>query len=176
MVFFISKKGRKIEIRKIQENDWVGLRNLMNSLVKENAFILRDVPISKEEQIKNLKKRIEDMKKKKRVDLVAIYNGKLVANIYIRRKKFKEKHVGTLGVFVKKNYRNEGIGKALIKEALKHSKKIGIKLVVLGVFKVNKPAMILYKKLGFKKYGELPKALKHKGRYMNNVLMYKRLG
>jgi len=173
---FISKKGRKIEIREIQEKDWVGLRNLMNSLVKEDAFILRDVPISKEEQIKNLKKRIEDMEKKERVDLVAIYKGKLVGNIYIKRKKFKEKHVGTLGVFVKKGYRNEGIGKALIKEALKRSKRIGIKLVVLEVFKVNKPAMILYKKLGFKKYGELPKALKHKGKYMSDVFMHKWLG
>ena len=157
MVEFISKEGRKIEIREIQENDWVGLRNLMNSLVKENAFILRNVPISKEEQIKNLKKRIGDIKKEERVDLVAIYKGKLVANIYIRREKFKEKHVGTLGVFVKKNYRNEGIGKALMKEVLKRSKRIGIKLVVLEVFKVNKPAMILYKKLGFKSMGNSQK-------------------
>jgi len=159
MVEFISKKGRKIEIREIQENDWVGLRNLMNSLVKENAFILRNVPISKEEQIKNLKKRIGDIKKEERVDLVAIYKGKLVANIYIRREKFKEKHVGTLGVFVKKNYRNEGIGKALMKEVLKRSKRIGIKLVVLEVFKVNKPAMILYKKLVSKVWGT-PKSIK----------------
>jgi RimJ/RimL family protein N-acetyltransferase len=176
MVVFISKKERKIEIREIQEKDYIGLKNLINSLVRENAYILRNIPITEEEQLRNVRRYLEGIRKKERIYLVATYKGKIIGSVNVERKKFKEKHVGTLGVFVKKNYRNEGIGKALIKEVLKRSKRVGIKLVVLEVFKVNKPAMILYKKLGFKKYGELPKALKHKGRYMSDVLMYKWLG
>lgn len=173
---FISKKGRKIEIREIQEKDYVGLKNLMNSLIRENAYILRNTPITEEEQLKKVKRYLEEIRKKERIYLVATHKGKIIGSVNVERKKFKEKHVGTLGVFVKKNFRNEGIGKALMKEIIKRSKKIGIKLITLDLFKVNKMAFILYKKLGFKKYGELPKALKHKGKYMSMVLMYKWIG
>jgi ribosomal protein S18 acetylase RimI-like enzyme len=173
---FISKKGRKIEIREIQEKDYVGLRNFINSLVKENTYILKNLPIDKEGELNYVRKCLEEIERRKRVHLVAVYRNKIIGAAEIRRKRFKEKHVGVLGISIRKNYRNEGIGKILMNEVIKRSKEIGIKLIVLDLFKVNKTAFILYKKLGFKKYGELPKALKHKGKYMSMVLMYKWIG
>jgi len=173
---FISKKGRKIEIRDIQEKDYVELKNFINSLVMENVFILKNVTIDDEGELSYVRKCIDEVKRKERVHLIAVYKNKIIGVAEIKKKRFKEKHVGVLGVSVRKNFRNEGIGKALMKEIIKRSKGIGIKLIVLDLFKVNKTAFILYKKLGFKKYGELPKALKHKGKYMSMVLMYKWIG
>jgi len=173
---FISKKGRKIEIRDIQEKDYVELKNFINSLVMENVFILKNVTIDDEGELSYVRKCIDEVKRKERVHLIAVYKNKIIGVAEIKKKRFKEKHVGVLGVSVRKNFRNEGIGKALMKEIIKRSKEIGIKLIILDLFKVNKTAFILYKKLGFKKYGELPKALKHKGKYMSMVLMYKWIG
>jgi len=173
---FISKKGRKIEIREIQEKDYVELRNFINSLVRENVYTSKNVMVGKEEVLDYIRKWLEEIRKKERVYLVAVYKNKIVGATDVKRKKFKEKHVGILGISVRKNYRKEGIGKALIKEAIRISKRIGIKLIILDVFKVNKSAILLYKKMGFREYGELPKGLKHKGRYMSKVLMYKWLG
>jgi RimJ/RimL family protein N-acetyltransferase len=173
---FISKKGRKIEIREIQEKDYVELRNFINSLVRENTYILKNIPIDEEGELNYVRRCLEEIKRKEGVHLVAFYKNKIVGAAEIRRKKFKEKHVGILGISIRKNYRNEGIGKALIKEVIRISKRIGIKLITLDVFKVNKSAILLYKKMGFKEYGELPKGLKHKGRYMSKVLMYKWIG
>jgi hypothetical protein len=65
MVVFISKKGRKIEIREIQEKDYIGLKNLINSLVRENAYILRNIPITEEEQLRNVRRYLEGIRKKK---------------------------------------------------------------------------------------------------------------
>jgi ribosomal protein S18 acetylase RimI-like enzyme len=173
---FISKKGRKIEIRDIQEKDYVELKNFINSLVMENVFILKNVTIDDEGELSYVRKCLDEVKRKERVHLIAVYKNKIIGVAEIKKKRFKEKHVGVLGVSVRKNFRNEGIGKALMKEIIKRSKEIGIKLIILDLFKVNKTAFILYKKLGFKKYGELPKALKHKGKYMSMVLMYKWIG
>jgi len=173
---FISKKGRKIEIREIQEKDYVGLRNFINSLVKENTYILKNLPIDKEGELNYVRKCLEEIERRKRVHLVAVYRNKIIGAAEIRRKRFKEKHVGVLGISIRKNYRNEGIGKILMNEVIKRSKKLGIKLIILDVFKINKPAIALYKKLGFKKYAELPKALKHKGMYISALSMYKWIG
>jgi ribosomal protein S18 acetylase RimI-like enzyme len=173
---FISKKGRKIEIREIQEKDYVELRNFINSLVRENTYILKNIPIDEEGELNYVRRCLEEIKRKERVHLVAVYKNKIVGAAEIRRKRFKEKHVGVLGISVRKNYRNEGIGKILMSEVIKRSKKLGIKLVILDVFKINKPAIALYEKFGFKKYAELPKALKHKGRYISALSMYKWIG
>ena len=173
---FISKKGKKIEIREIQEKDYLELRNFINSLVRENTYILKNRPIDKEGELNYVRRCLEEIKRKERVHLVAVYKNKIVGAAEIRRKRFKEKHVGVLGISVRKNYRNEGIGKALMSEVIKRSKKLGVKLVILDVFKVNKPAIALYRKLGFKKYAELPKALKHKGKYVSALSMYKWIG
>jgi len=173
---FISKKGRKIEIREVQEKDYVELRNFINSLVKENTYILKNLPIDKEGELNYVRRCLEEVKRRERVHLVAVYKNKIVGAAEIGRKRFKEKHVGVLGISVRKNYRNEGIGKILMNEVVKRSKKLGIKLIILDVFKINKPAIALYKKLGFKKYAELPKALKHKGRYISALSMYRWVG
>jgi ribosomal protein S18 acetylase RimI-like enzyme len=173
---FISKKGRKIEIREIQEKDYVELRNFINSLVRENTYISKNIPIDREGELNYVRRCLEEIKRKERVYLVAVYKNKIVGAAEIRRKRFKEKHVGVLGISVRKNYRNEGIGKILMSEVIKRSKKLGIKLVILDVFKINKPAIALYEKLGFKKYAELLKALKHKGKYISVLCMYKWIG
>jgi ribosomal protein S18 acetylase RimI-like enzyme len=173
---FISKKGKKIEIREIQEKDYIEMKNLINSLVRENAYILKNVPIDEEGELNYVRKYLEEINEKERVHLVAVYKNKIIGSAEIRKGRFREKHVGVLGIAIRKNFRNEGIGKVLINEAIKLSRKIRVKLIVLSVFKVNKLAITLYKKLGFKKYGELPKAWKHKRRYMAAIFMYKWVG
>ncbi len=69
-----------------------------------------------------------------------------------------------------------GIGEILAKKVLELAKKeLKIKIVILDVFENNIPAINLYKKLGFKIYGKLPKGMKYKGRYVTKICMYKEL-
>ena len=71
------------------------------------------------------------------------------------------KHVGTLGMTVAKDYRNQGIGKAMLSELLQWAKNNPlIEKVTLEVFETNKHAIALYKQLGFKEEGRMIKGIK----------------
>ena len=64
-----------------------------------------------------------------------------------------------------------GIGTALMKDLVKRSKG-RFEILVLDVMSINKAAMGLYKKLGFKVYGTLPKGYMRQGRRIDHTLMY----
>jgi len=45
-------------------------------------------------------------------------------------------------------------------------------MVILDVFSLNTQAQNLYKKLGFKKAGSLPKKILYRGQYIDDIKMY----
>ena len=51
---------------------------------------------------------------------------------------------------VEPKFQGKGIGKLLLKKAVKYSKSLGFKFMDLGVFKHEKVAFQMYKKFGFK--------------------------
>ncbi len=51
--------------------------------------------------------------------------------------------------FVKKDFRERGIGTSLLKKAMKKFKGLNVKVVLVGTEKENKEAIVLYKELGF---------------------------
>ncbi|HAF07105.1 MAG: GNAT family N-acetyltransferase [bacterium] len=53
-------------------------------------------------------------------------------------------------LFVKKEFRNKGIGRSLVKEIMKQFKRLKVKVVFVTTEKENKEAIDLYKELGFK--------------------------
>ncbi len=98
-----------------------------------------------------------------------------MATAVLLKKEGRLSYIGELGIAVIKEYREEGIGNVLLKETLNWAKKLGIKIVILDVFKTNKRALNFYKKFGFKVYGKLPKAVWRRGRYITEIKMYKEL-
>ena len=58
-------------------------------------------------------------------------------------------------VFVERKYRNNGIGKALMKEMMKWFKEKGARYGELHVYTGNKKAQKLYTNLGFKEYDKV---------------------
>ena len=80
-------------------------------------------------------------------------------------------HTGVLGIAIKKAYRGRGVGRALMESTLKRCKGT-FEQVILEVFESNVRAQSLYKKMGFKGYGKIPKAIKRGERYINVNLMY----
>jgi RimJ/RimL family protein N-acetyltransferase len=64
-----------------------------------------------------------------------------------------------------------GIGLALTKDCLDRCKG-KFEIIRLEVFSVNRVAKKLYKNLGLKTYGVLPRAVKRSGEYYDEELMY----
>jgi ribosomal protein S18 acetylase RimI-like enzyme len=84
-------------------------------------------------------------------------------------------HRGVLGICIKKEFRDKGVGKALMKEAIEKSRG-KFESIELGVFSSNLRAIRLYEKFGFKKIGHIPNAIKRAGKYFDEEVMYLELG
>ncbi|MBT7241255.1 MAG: GNAT family N-acetyltransferase, partial [Candidatus Diapherotrites archaeon] len=117
--------------------------------------------------IKKVKESIEG----KDIRFVATINGEIIAHVKYGKGKGIHKHiVDVTSLVVSKNHRRKGIANELMKYSIKKLPK-EIKIITLAVDNKNKPAIKLYKKLKFKKYGLLKKASLIKGKYVDNYMM-----
>ena len=73
-----------------------------------------------------------------------------------------------------KSITEEGLGYLEDIEIIKLAKKDlkpKPKIIRLGVFPTNKPAISLYKKLGFKKVARVPRQFQYKGKLVDEIIM-----
>ncbi len=80
-------------------------------------------------------------------------------------------HVAELGLMVAEGERRQGIGTALIEEAVKWARGSGVTKLELHVFPHNEPAIALYRKLGFKEEGHRHRHYRIAGHYVDAILM-----
>jgi len=88
----------------------------------------------------------------------------------------KQAHKGLLWtMYVRATARNSGLGRKLVAAVLDHARG-RVELVQLSVVSENESARKLYLAMGFVEYGYEKRALKHDGRYYDEVLMVNFLG
>jgi RimJ/RimL family protein N-acetyltransferase len=80
-------------------------------------------------------------------------------------------HVAELGLMVAANARRQGVGTALMEEAVKWARGSGLPKLELTVFPHNEPAIALYRKLGFREEGLLRRRYFIQDRYVDAMLM-----
>ncbi len=174
-------KGEKITIKKLSERDLGTVKkfqDFINSFVKEDAQIMMNKEISLKEERGWLKDKIAKTKNKKTIYLFAEHKGSIVGASDISLHGGRQSHVAEFGITVKKGYRNIGLGTYLLKEVIKLAKKElkpKPKIIKLGVFATNKPALAFYKKQGLKKVARIPKNLSYRGRLIDEIIMLKYL-
>lgn len=169
----------KVRIREPRIGDAKDLMEYINRLVKEGADIFHDKIVTLEDEKKWLKAQLELIKKKQLVMLVLEVDGKVVGNCQVGIDTTYEstKHRAEMGIGIAKDYRKKGLGPRLMRETFKRVRKKFpfVEILYAPAFSHNKHAIHVYEKLGFKKVGEIPKAAKRKGRYIDGILMYKYL-
>ncbi len=168
---FTAKDGRKVVLRQIRWEDLDDCLEFINSLVEERAEILRDTPVTREEEADWLGTRLARIEKGQLIGVAAEVDGKMIANSEVEKRSGFMNHVGYLGIGIKKGYRCIGIGSKLIQTLINESKKAGLKILVLDVFDANQPAKALYKKMGFKEAGKIPKGIHKDGKYIDLIRM-----
>ena len=80
-------------------------------------------------------------------------------------------HCGVLGMGLLPPFRGKGNGAALINATLTEARRKSIMRIELTVYANNKPAIALYKRVGFKREGRLRYAVLLDGHYMDMILM-----
>lgn len=168
---FAANDGRRVILRSIRWEDLDDCIEFINSLVEEEADILRDTKVSRQEEAEWLGRRLARIDKGEIIDIVAQVDGKMVANSEVEKRSGPMSHVGYLGIAIKSGYRGIGIGTKIMQALIEKSKKVGLKILVLDVHDTNETAKALYKKMGFREVGRIPKGICKDGKYIDLVRM-----
>jgi len=172
---FAARNGREVVLRTPRWEDLDDLREFINSLVDEGVDIATDQKATREQEADWLGRRLASLEKDEQFSLVAEVDGKVVANSEITKRGGYSKHVGGLGIGIKKGYRDIGICTEMLKTLLSQAEKMGLKIVLLNVFSTNERAIHVYEKTGFKQTGRRPKFFLKNGKYIDDIIMAKEI-
>ena len=170
---FTAKDGQDVILRTPKWEDIDDLLILINSLIDEEADIWMREPVTRNEQIDWLSRRLAAIEKGHVIQIVAEAHSHVIANTDITIKTGQRSHVGDIGIIIKRSYRDIGIGSEMLKQLIKQAKQRGLKIVTLGVFATNKRAKHVYTKLGFRECGRIPSEIHKNGQYIDHITMIK---
>ena len=167
------KNGRKITLREPVENDAKEIIEFYNIVGGETKFLSfgeGEYKVSEDEQ-KNTIKSINESNNNTMV--LATYDSKIIAigTISSNQKK-KGKHVGILGIVIKEEFCNFGLGRIMMEYLIDWCKDNNItKKISLSVSEDNPRARALYEKCGFEIEGILKNETYIDGEFFNIVTM-----
>ncbi|MEN9654643.1 MAG: hypothetical protein RL235_755 [Chlamydiota bacterium] len=108
--------------------------------------------------------------------LTALWDGAPcgITNLYLQPYK-KLAHQSLFAIVVDEKYRGKGVGRALLEALIDLAvNRYHLRLLHLEVYEGN-PAIHLYERLGFVKYGAHPHFIKDEKGYKTKILMQRRL-
>lgn len=176
-----TKSGKEVELRLVSWSDLDEMTAYINQLSQEDTFItFSGEVITREGEAKYLAQSLVDIEMGNKIIVVASIDGKQVGVSDVTRitaAKERKKHVGVLGISIKKEFRGDGIGKELMQTAIEEAKRriSGLRQIILEVYGKNDIARAMYKKLGFVEAGSIPGGLIYKGEYIDDITMYLQL-
>lgn len=174
-------EDKKITIRKVVKSDLKNAKKFqvfINSLVAEETKLLMNEKATLKQEKEFLERMLNGSKKRTIVYIFAEHDKKIVGSSNIELDRWRRNHIGKLGIAIKNGYRGIGLGKHLMSEVIKLAKKDlnpSPKIIQLEVYTNNKPAIALYKKMGFKIVAKLPKQIQWKGKLIDEFVMLKHL-
>lgn len=169
---FSAKDGRQVILRTLRWEDLDDCIELINSLVAEGANIAKNEKVTREGEIEWLAGALSRMERGEKVYVVAEVDGKAIGNSEIgRRLGGYDRHVGSIGIAIKKGFRDIGIGTEMMNALIKQGREMGLKVLTLTAFANNKRAIHVYEKLGFQETGQIPKKFFKRGKYIDELIM-----
>ena len=152
----------RVLIRPISQEDIEDFHSCLDSVARERKYLGFTEASPLEETRTAL---LEDMERNV-IRLVAIDGSKVVGWCQIKSGRWEGyTHMGWLQMGVRGEYRGQGIGTALLSEALEQARKRGLERVELGVYASNLAAIRLYEKYEFQCEGRKKRARKLDGSY-----------
>lgn len=178
IIFEGIHKGIGIVIRHVQRDDVERLLTFINTLSKEQTYIMfQGEQESLESESRYIEGFIQKAENHLAVKLLVFHEGSLIGVGDVIAKEKVETHIGTFGLTIAKEWRGNGIGRLLMEKVIEEAQKNikGLKIISLGVFGNNTVAKKMYEKVGFKEYGILPKGIQHRGEWVDHIYMYREL-
>jgi RimJ/RimL family protein N-acetyltransferase len=167
------KDGRIAVIDFLKESDSAEeLRKFINSIIAEDAFLIYNRKTTMKEEKEWKKNELKKFRERTGFLLIAKINRKIVGSSGAGKGPHRAKGNVELGIAISKEGRGIGLGEVLLRTNIRITKKfLTPKNIYLTAFELNKPALSLYKKLGFKEIAKLPEWLEHGGKYCDQIVM-----
>ncbi|EEL55834.1 UNVERIFIED_ORG: RimJ/RimL family protein N-acetyltransferase [Bacillus proteolyticus] len=162
-----SKDGKTIIIREAKERDAERILDSASKALINAPYMLSTVEDVKKVRIDAIQKTLKAYHENPNyVQFIAEVDGKLVGAIDFKNgNKEKISHQGAFAMTILPEYRNYGIGRALLETLINWAKNNSkIEKVCLEVMEDNLGAIQLYKNLGFFEEGRKAKGVKLDGR------------
>ena len=177
------RNGEQVTLRTPRREDLQELVSFFNDLVYEkltdkdselHTGFDRKVGLVEESQW--LDELLDSVKKGDVVSIVAILDGKIVANGGVTRGKYSDtNHHGELGLTITKAYRGKGIGRIMIERLIAESQNMGIKTLEVEFLSTNQAAKAAYQKAGFLETGKILGKVLRNGKYIDASIMSRHL-
>ena len=178
----IKKFGdKKIIIRKPIKTEAKNAKKFqvfINALVAEDAKILMNKKATLKDEEGYVDGMLKGVKAKTKVFLIAECDNKIIATTSIELERWRKNHIGIFAIAISEGCRGMGLGQYLMSEIIKLAKKElkpAPKIIRLDAYSNNKPAVGLYKKMGFKIVGKVPKQVQWKGKFVDELVMLKQI-
>jgi RimJ/RimL family protein N-acetyltransferase len=107
---------------------------------------------------------------------VAETDGTIIGRLSIARDNHPaSEHVADLGLMVARDSRRQGAGRALMEEAERWARRVGVRKLELHVFPHNEGAIALYEGLGYEREGFRRGHYRRQDDFVDAILMAKEL-
>jgi len=165
------KDGTKVLLRPMVAEDQDALYEFFKGVPREDSRYLRDDVASRllvEKWAKNLDYT-------KTLPILAVKNGAIVADATINRRRSGWKwHLGTVRVFVHKDFRKVGLGQLMIEEVCQIAFKLELEKLIVEIPDINRAAIDAFNKTGFSRVAVIPNLVKDReNRPLDVVVMTK---
>lgn len=151
------KDGTKILLRPMVTEDQDALYEFFKGISEEEARYLRDDVKSRlliESWAKNLDY-------SRTLPILAIKDDIIIADATINRRRSGWKwHLGTVRIFVHKDYRNLGLGEIMADELSRIAYRLGIEKLILEIPDTNTAVINTFTKVGFHRAALIPNMVK----------------
>lgn len=165
----------KIIFRHVKKSDVDGVWNNFNEVLEEGIYLPVLSPVRSEWEKTSW---FENIKKENELCIVAVSANlnnphDVLGQCEISNLEWEAAiHVGSLGVIVKKGFRDLSIGRKLIDLAIRESKRLNHKeKIILSCFSSNKRGLHLYESMGFKRIGVRKNQFYLNSIYYDEVMM-----
>jgi RimJ/RimL family protein N-acetyltransferase len=180
---FTLGDSRRVVLREAELGDLDKLLAFINGLVSEKRrdegaqlFTGFESRVGRRQEAEWLHDLVRRGKKGDAISVLAEVDGMVVGNGEISRGSYREtRHHGHLGLTIRGAYRGLGIGREMVRVLLAEARRKGLRTVHVEFLSTNKAAVRVYEKAGFKKVGNIPGKVFRNGRFLDSLIMARRL-
>jgi GNAT superfamily N-acetyltransferase len=161
--------GAPFLIRPCRASDARSFLEMWDQVVAEGRFVRPDTV---QTSASYWRKRFRDSWSTENASLVAVQGSRVIGHLDVAREEGPvTRHIASIGMAVARDRRRQGVGSALMTEAIRWARSVGVEKLALSVYPHNGPARALYVKFGFVEEGCLTGHSKKAAGYFDEIVM-----